>query len=132
MLRIGENGLADVDHHRQIEGRGGFLGAPERLEITSAGHVVGQPCLDTDHHIAMASDRTARQVDVGTIDVHQFAAGRNAGSGDVDQQATQVGPCLHDGRPFIDAIGSERPRIDVPGDAVQQAQGRTFLRRGRV
>ena len=41
-------GLTHMDHHRQIEGRGGFLGAPERLEIAGAGHVVGQPCLDAD------------------------------------------------------------------------------------
>ena len=33
-------GLADVDHDRQVEGRRRLLGAPQRLEIVAAGHVI--------------------------------------------------------------------------------------------
>ena len=70
MARIGEYRLADMDHHRQAEGGGRFLGAPQALEIVGAGHIGRQPRLDADDHIAMARDRPARQADIGAVEVH--------------------------------------------------------------
>jgi hypothetical protein len=57
--------LADMDHHRQVEGRGRLLSAPQCLEIVGAGHIRGQSRLDADHDIAVARDRAARQTHVG-------------------------------------------------------------------
>src|SRR6516164_3040923 len=74
MARIGVV-LADMDHHRQIEGRSRLLGTPQCFEIVGAGHVCRQSRLDTDHDIAVARDSAARQTHVGAGEVHKLSAG---------------------------------------------------------
>jgi hypothetical protein len=66
MARIGEKRLADVDHHRKIEGGGRLLSTPQRFEIVGVGHVFRQPRLDADDNITMARDRPLRQSNVGS------------------------------------------------------------------
>ena len=72
--------LSDMDHHRQIERRRRFLGAPQRLEIVGAGHIVRQARLDANDDIAIARDRPLRQSHVGVVDVVQLAAGGDTGA----------------------------------------------------
>ena len=114
-----------MDHHRQAEGLGRRLGAPQRLEIVGAGDVVRQSRLDADDEVAMAPDRPARQTDVGMAEVMQFAAGRDAGSGDIDQEAAHVRQRGRVGDPLVDAVGSERSRVDPCGHAVREGDRRT-------
>src|SRR5262249_8140379 len=59
--------LANVDHHREIEGGGRLLRAPQRFEIVGVGHVFRQPRLDADDHVAMARDRPLRQGELATF-----------------------------------------------------------------
>ena len=72
------------------------------------------------------------KVDVGVVDVHQFAARRHAEPGDVDEQAADIRPAPGDGAAFVDLVGAERAGIDVAGDAILQRQRRTFLGAGRM
>ncbi len=124
--------LADMDHHRQIEGSDRFLGPPERFEVAGVGDVVRQPRLHADDDIAMARNGAARETHVGAAQIVQLAAGRNARTRDVDQEAAQVRPRLRVGGPLVDAVRSERACIDVAGYAVQEAERRTLLGAGGV
>ena len=106
--------LTDVDHHRQIEGRGHFLGAPQHLEIVGAGDVVRQPRLDADDDVAVARDGVARRRTSARLDVHRVAVGQDAGAPDVDQDAAEVRRRLGDGDRLVDAIRPVRSRVDDP------------------
>jgi hypothetical protein len=107
-----------------------LLRAPQRLEIVVSHHVVRQPRLDADDHVAMARNRPAHQGDIGAVEVHQLPVGHDAGSRDIDEHAPQVRRGLGDGYRFIDAVGALRSRIDEGGHAVLETQLRAALAAG--
>ena len=120
--------MADVDHHRQIEGGRRLLRAPQRFEIVGAGHVFRQPRLDADDDIAIARDRPLRQGHVGGVDVVQLAAGSdNAGARDIHQRAADLRRSSRHRGDLIDVVGAARAGIDPAGHAVLQEQLRPFL-----
>jgi hypothetical protein len=89
-----------------------YARAPQPLEIVGAGNVARQSRLEADHDIAMACNGTARQTDVGAIDVHQFAVGGIAGARDVDEDAADLRCCPRGGGDLIDVVGSRRSAVD--------------------
>ena len=56
--------LADMNHHRQIEGGSRFLRATQALEIVRFGDVVRHAHLHADDDITVACDRAAREIDI--------------------------------------------------------------------
>ena len=133
-LSSGEDGahrreiLADVDHHRQIEGRGRFLRAPQRLEIVGIGDVFRHSRLDADDDIVMARDGATRQGNVSEVDVVQFAGwADDAAARDVHQHAADLRRSPRDGSDLIDVVCAARAGIDPACHAVLQGQRRPFL-----
>ena len=110
-----------------------FLRAAQRFEIVGAGDISRQSRLDADHHIAMARNRTARERDIGTIEIMQLTAGTDdAGTRDVHQQAADLRRAARDCGAVVDVIGAARAGIDPAGDAVLQRQRRAVFRACRV
>ncbi len=125
--------LAHVNHHRQIEGGGRLLCAPQCFEIVGIGDVFRQSRLDADDDIAMARDGTVRQGNVGEVEVVQFAGGGDdAAARDVHQHAADLRRSTRDGRNLIDVVCSARAGIDPARHAVLQGQWRPFLAAGGV
>ena len=131
-LGSGETRLPHVDHHRQIEGGGHLLRAPQHLVVVGAGDIPREPRLDADDEVAVLRDGVARRTDIGAADVHGVAVGQDAGAPDVDQHAAGLRRRPGDGNRVGDAIRSLRSGIDQPGDAVREAERGTVLVAGGV
>ena len=83
--------LAHVDHHRQIEGAGDLLRAPQHLVVVRAGDVARQPRLDADDRSRGSSrSRRAPRATSARAEVHRVAVGQDAGAPDVDQHAARL------------------------------------------
>src|SRR5439155_7509497 len=119
--------LADVDHHRQMEGGDRLLRAPQGLEVIGIGDVFRHADLDADDDIAMACDGATRQVNVREGEVVQFAARADAAARDVDQEAADLRRFPRDGGNLIDDVCSSRAGIDPAGHAVLQGQRRPLF-----
>ncbi len=119
-LRQGRRGVADVDHHRDVQWRGNLLSAAEDFEIVVGGNAARQAGFDADDPGAIFLNRGAGFVDIGGFDaVQKFAAavGIVAEAADVQKDAHAVRRSFGDGDQLIYVVGAAGAGVDDGGDS---------------
>ena len=86
--------------------------------VVIARHIPREPRLDANDDVPIAGYRIACCSDIGALDIHRVAFGKDTGTTDVDQNAARLARGLRYGNRVTDAVGTLRTRIDETGDTV--------------